>query len=291
MSAATSNADPGTASNPVSPPVREITTRSALLDAVIQNTPGHSEAYAAGVPRNYEWCSGSYKPSNLSAPPPEFTAVTGWGQIYAIAGETLNASPDAHIEIANGRTWLRLKSTRTWFVVQEQQRNPITGSYFVPDFAPEPTIPLQLERQANGAVTIAPPPHNRNAHFWMLRRGTYPAESVDAVYVEMDFRTSHPGLNLVANVGADWWRDNSAPFERSFANNPAAGVSNWVKLSTEWSTLRFYSLATSELMAAPPPPLAVPGSDAASPVTRRRALAPPPCLNRMYEPLPGALLR
>jgi hypothetical protein len=279
------------ASELVFPAAREITTRSAMLDAVIQNTAGYSEAYAAGVPRRFDWCSGSYKPSNLSAPPPEFTAVTGWGQIYAMAGEPFNSTPEAGIEIANGITWLRLKSTRTWIVVQEQERNPIAGGYFVPNFAPEPAIPLQVERQARGAVTIALPPQDRNAHFWMVRRGTYSAESVDAVYVQMDLRTSQPGMNLVANVGADWWRDDTAAFERSFANNPTAGVSNWVKLSTEWSTLRFYSTTASELMAAPPPPLVGRHSEAEPPVTRRRAVAPPPCLNRAYEPLPRALLR
>ncbi len=179
-----------------------------------------------------------------------------------------------------------LRSTRTSMVLQEQERNPIAGAYFVPDFAPEPTIPLQLERQARGAITIAPPPQDRNAHFWIVRRGTYPAESVDAVYVQMDLRISQPGINLVANIGADWWRDDTATFERSFANNPTAGVSDWVKLSTEWSTLRFYSPTASELMAAPPPPLVGRHSEAEPPVTRRRAIAPPPCLNRAYEPLP-----
>lgn len=279
------------ASDPGKPPGNQITTRSPLLDAVVQNTPGHSEAYAAGVPRSYDWCRGSYKPPNLSAPPPEFTAVTGWGQIYAMAGAPTYSNPDATIEIANASTWLRVKSTRKWILAQEQTGNPIAGAYFAPDFAPSAVIPLRLERQPQGGVGIGPPPSDRNAHFWMYRRGAYPAESVDAVYVQMDIRMSDPNMSYVANVGADWWRDSTAKPEQGFANNPGAGMSNWIKLSTEWSTLRFYSLTTSELLAAPPPPLIVPSRDAGPPVTRRRAIGPAPCMNKLYEPLPKALVR
>src|SRR5262245_20588386 len=59
---------------------------SPMRDAVAQNTPGRSEGYAAGVPRNFAWYCGYYRPTTDGMPPPDFTAVTGWGQIYPKAG-------------------------------------------------------------------------------------------------------------------------------------------------------------------------------------------------------------
>lgn len=266
---------------------RPITRASPTFDAIFQNTPGHSEGYAAGVPRTYAWCSGSFKPKN-NGPPPDFTAVTGWGQVYPRAGAASKTKRDAAIEIANAKTYVRLKSTRRWILLQDQAEASLAGAYFVSDFAPKPGLPMQLTPRPNGSMAITSPPEGYNAHYWITRRGTYPAGSVDAVYVQMDLRTSDPDAKLVANVGADWWRDPTAKFVQGFANNPGAGMSNWIGLSTEWSTLRFYSSSTPELLAAPPPPLAAPAADRSAAVSRRRATTPAPCVSRLYQPLPKA---
>lgn len=269
----------------VSPASTEIVAWSPLVDAVIQNTPGYSEGYALGVPRGYDWCNGSLKSPETSAPPSNFTAVTGWGQVYAMVGASYLHRAGI-IEIAGAKTWLRLKDTHEWVVVQDQASHPFEGAYFVPDFSPKAAIALELNKQPQERLEIGLPPLNRNVHFWMRQRGTYAAGSVDAVYVEMDVRTTDPELSFVANVGADWWRDPTIDFEHGFKNNPGAGMSNWVRLSTEWSTLRFYSASTPELIAAPPPPLTATGAA----VTRTRAALAAPCNQRPFEPLPKELI-
>jgi hypothetical protein len=268
----------------------EITTTSPMLDAVIQNTPGYSEGYATGVPRTYDWCNGSYRPPDNSAPPGDFTAIAGWGQIYENTEEEPYSNPSAAIEIANAGTYVRLKEARRWVSIQDQKANPITGAYFPPDFSPGRVIPFQMQRLPNGTAVIGPPPADRNAHFWMATRGTYPAASIDGAYVQMDIRVSDPKMNLVANVGVDWWRDSTAALARDFSNNPAAGMSNWIRLSTEWTTLRFYSVPTSELVASPPPPLIASAADTRFSVTRRRAAKEGRCLSSSYHPLPRDLL-
>ena len=49
-------------------------------------------------------------------------------------------------------------------------------------------------------------------HIWPTARGTFAAGAVDGVYVQMDMRVTDPNLHLIAQVGADWWRDASAVF-------------------------------------------------------------------------------
>jgi hypothetical protein len=58
-------------------------------------------------------------------------------------------------------------------------------------------------------------------------------------------------MKVVANVGADWWRDATAGYVHGFSNNPGAGMSNWVELSTRWITFRFASWSTSRLPGGP----------------------------------------
>ena len=62
-----------------------------------------------------------------------------------------------------------------------------------------------------------------------------------------------PNLNLIAQLGADWWRDANAPFYSDFRNNPGVGTNNWVELSTEWKTMGYYSSTTAQFQANPPP--------------------------------------
>jgi hypothetical protein len=266
-----------------------ITTPSPLMDAIIQNTPGHSEGYPVGVPRTYAWCSGSSKSKN-HGPPPDFTAVVGWGQVYPEFGAT-PPDPDqtATIEIANAKTFVRLKESREWLLVQDQATMSLAGAYFVSDFSPDRvSIPMETESRPDGSIAINSPPAGHNAHFWIVTRGVYPAGSADDVYVEMDMRISDAHTKHVANVGADWWRDAAAPFVEGFANNPGVGMSNWISLSPEWSKLRFYSSSTEAILAAPPPPLEDVARNAAAPtVTRRRAVTLAPCLSRAYQPLPN----
>lgn len=231
-------------------------TISPILDAIDQNTPGQSQGYPFGVPRNYAWYRGSHKPPGASSPPSDFTAVTGWGQVYPKAGAPEYTNPDGGIVVANAKTYVHLSGTCEWILIQDQSAHGIAGDHFVSDFKPKPAPPMKLSTQPDGSVAIGFPPVGYNNHFWIIDRGTYPAGSVDGVYVEMDMKINDASMKFVANVGADWWRDASSTFLRNFANNPGAGMSNWVELSTDWSTLRFYSWSTHRLLMNPPPPLA-----------------------------------
>jgi hypothetical protein len=267
-------------------PGSESMIMSPMLDAITQNTPGYSEGYPVGVPKTYAWCSGSYKPPGSSKPPSDFTAVTGWGQVYQKAGAPAYSNPNAAVEVANAKTYVHVQSTGQWVLVQDQATDPIAGGHFVSDFSGNAAIDMNVNALSNGSAAFDTPPTGYNDHFWPSSRGTFAAGTVDAAYVQMDMRVNDPNLQLVANIGADWWRNDSAGYVDGFDNNPGAGMSNWVGLSTQWSTLRFYSWSTSQLRAAPPPPLAASSLEAESAFTRRRANTSSPCLSRPHVRLP-----
>lgn len=258
--------------DPSKPPRDDMpATASLVSEAINQNTPGQSEGYALGVPRNYGWYRGLYKPPGYSAPPPHFTAVTGWGQVYPRLGAPSYSNPNGRIIIANARTYVHLSATGEWILVQNQATERMAGAHFAADFGKKAVIPMKMSFLSDGSVAIGIPPAGHNDHFWLAKRGTYSAGSVDGVYVQMDVKTNDPDLKLVANVGADWWRDAEAAYVQGFENNPGAGMSNWVELSTKWSRLHFYSWGNSKLRASPPPPLAESLLEKKPAVLRRRA--------------------
>jgi hypothetical protein len=246
-----------------------------ILEAIIQNTPGYSQAYPAGVPRTFSWCIGA---SGDKRPPPAgFTAVTAWAQIYQKAGTETAPETTGQIEVAHTQTYVRMKATGDWVRVQDQIRDQIEGGHFVSDFAQNRAIPMTIDIQPGGSASMGLPPTGHNDHFWITPRGTFPPDSVDGVYVQLQMRTTATNVGLVANVGADWWRNWKVGYVDGFGNNPGAGVSNWVVLGKDWSTLYFFSLSSLEMRTRPPPPLA---GDHIEPDFKQPAVpqGPSPCL-------------
>ena len=214
----------------------KIIMATPMADAIFQNTPGQSEGYALGVPKDYAWCSGSYKTAASGSPPPNFTAVTGKGQVYPKEGAHAYLSTDG-ITIANAKTYVHLSTTREWVLVQDQATDEITGAHLVADFSPKAGMPMRLEAQPDRSVVIDAPPAGYNGLFLLAKRGTFAAGSVDGAYVQMDMRTNDPTMKFVADVGADWYLDASVGAGPDLANISGAGLSNWVELTTQWSTL------------------------------------------------------
>jgi hypothetical protein len=224
----------------------------SVTDAIRQNTVGMSEGSPLGVPSDYSWYTGVV--GGTSAPPANFTSVTGWGQVYLEKGSTYS-NPNATIDVANTQTWVHLKATNQWVQVQSQANNPLEGNHFVSDFSGNAAIAMPVKQGSNGTATMATPPSGYNDHFWNANRGEFAPGTVDGVYVQMDMKISDPNQKVVANIGADWWATPTANYVDGFDNNPGVGMSNWLELTDQYRTLSFYSGSAAEFQANPPPPV------------------------------------
>ena len=251
-----------------------VTAAHLSLSVIEQNSPGYSQAYPAGAPKTSSWCNGASKPEN-GEPPADFTAVSGMAAIFPKFGATTPNS-DGKILVANGKTYVRLRSTKEWVLVQDQIENEIGGAHFDAIVPKNVAVQMKVEVQTDGGTLVDGPPPGRNDLMWLVRRGSFAAGTVDSVYVQMDMKTTDPNMKVVANVGADWWRAPDSP--HNGVNNRGAGNSNWVELSTDWSTLYFFSGSTTQFAADPPPPLAESPLPAPGGGTQRAANAASPCL-------------
>jgi hypothetical protein len=237
-----------------------------------------AKAFPLAYLKAYSWCNGAYKPPGNSEPPSDFTAVMVLGSIYPKYGAPEYSNPDAKILVANAKTYVHLRAAKEWILVQDLHEDEIAGAHFDANASRNTGTEMKVEVQPDGVIVVDSPPPGRNDVLWMVKRGTYAAGSVDAVYTQMDMKTTDPNLKLVANVGADWWRGPDSAYEHGVLNNRGAGNSNWIELSMDWSALIFFSGSTAHLAADPPPPLAESPLATKPPRPRRAANTPSPCL-------------
>ena len=224
----------------------------SIADLVKQNTHGQSEAFPLGVPHSWNWYQAGI-PDGRLPPPPNFTAVEGWGQVYPEVGQPVSTTADVQIE--THRRWVHIKQTNQWVLVENQSTLGLTGGHFLADFSGNTIRDAGDRSRPVGAHRSMSRPAGDSDHLWYGSRGTYTAGTVDAVDVQMDMRTTDPTAHLIAMVGADWWRDASAAFVPDHSTNPAVGVTNWIDAPTQWQTLGYYSMSTTQFEANLPPPL------------------------------------
>ena len=90
----------------------------SLSEVIAQNTVGGSDGKPAGIPAGWGFYDGMQQSG--SAPPSDFTAVTGWAHVYQEAGAPAYTNTNASIEVANAKTYVHLKATGEWVLVQDQ---------------------------------------------------------------------------------------------------------------------------------------------------------------------------
>jgi hypothetical protein len=225
---------------------------TTISEIIKQNTLGQSEGFPIGVPESWNWYKG-WNGEGQETPPSNMTAVEGWAQVYQEVGGGGYYNPNAKIHVANAKTYVHLKATNQWVLVQDQAKLGLGGGHFVTNFAGNAGSAMKITKNADGTHSFDMPTNSYNDHFWFGGRGTFAAGSVDGVYTQYDMRVDDPKARVVAEVGADWWLNASAPYLQDHSNNPGVGSNNWVDLTTKWKTLGYHSMSAEQFKASPPP--------------------------------------
>ncbi|MEH2512185.1 hypothetical protein V1291_003539 [Nitrobacteraceae bacterium AZCC 1564] len=221
---------------------------TALSEAIYQNTPGNSQ----GIPLGLSWDKDTSSTKTVMPAPCGWSALTGWAQVYQEAGAPVSPNKSSGtVQVQEFKTYVHL-TNGTWVKVQDQAQAGIGGAHYVADFSGDANIPWHAQTLPDGSVSVDAPPVGYNDHFWPTVRGIYTPGTVDGVFVEAQMKTNDPNANLVAQLGADWWRNASARYVGLNVNNTAVGLNNWIKLTTQWQTLYYSSLSPEQLEADPP---------------------------------------
>jgi hypothetical protein len=208
-----------------------------------------SEKLPHGVPTSYDWATGPRVRDTTRAR--QFTALTGWGQVYRCATSTRTTSRP--VELKGLETWVLRRSTRRW--VRVQRSSLVNGAAFPEDFHGS-AAPANFLRHDEHGTTVRMRA-GRNFHFWPSGpRATVPVADVQAVTVMVRGRIAlERGAGrpcLVLSVGADFWRDATAGAD-GFRNSADAGIGRFKRLGGTWRLFTMTSASAAVLAAHPFP--------------------------------------
>jgi hypothetical protein len=202
---------------------------------------GSHDGQPEGVPLTWGWAQHSEVENASNA---GMSAMTAWGQVYAESGAAEPPPGTVRVEVKDIRSFVWSRRAGGWVVVQDSAR--VEGSHYRDDFSANDSTGADLRVEPDGGTSVAMLPAY-NFHFWPLsgRASVVPGD-IAAVITTFDARLigeDAPDANYVANAGGDWWRTVSAPFDYSGAggNNDGIGEGRFVRLTTDWATIGFYT--------------------------------------------------
>jgi hypothetical protein len=213
----------------------------ALINTIIAQNTFLSPAYPSrpqGVPTSWDWYNGR---TTNQATSMGCSALAAWGQVYPIKGHTQR--PFGKIETRWHRGWVHRK-TGGWILAQAVGRNFKTeGGIFRADFSGNVSTKLSIIQQPSlGGALMSLPQAGYCVHWWAAPRGGFNANDVNWCYHQQDMRATDPRDQYCVQIGIDWWKSMTA----GYPNNPDAGHSNWVKLTTSWQTIGMYSCTAGQ---------------------------------------------
>jgi hypothetical protein len=246
--------------------------QTITLDEVLQQNRGVDTGYyPLGLPTRYSWYKKGGGPGKGPIPSPSgFTSLAGWTHIFIQTGQP-DPPADCKISVKNFKAYLINRSTNAWVLVQDMagMSGGIDGGYFKAVISPAnegATGAVITPLQPDGSQTISAPRKGTMTHFWPKNRASYPADTMSAGYFTIDLKVDKPGCKLISMSAADWWRDPSAPFLSTFANNPGVGSTDWLPIPyDQYKTMAFTPWTREQLIANPPPPLKVTATPTSTP--------------------------
>ena len=219
------------------------------------------EAKPEGVPDTINW---SAKPriGAGSRIPAGWSCVTMWGQIYPAQG----GDPSTNVRVEMRELSLCYLSKRTGKWVSLQHDPSLNGAAYRQDFANDEAIAADLQRQADGTVSVKLTP-GRNFHFWPTKAGPFRAtiDPTDIAALASGFKarlvTADPAkpddrakARLIGSCGGDFWRAMDSAWKADWSNNCDWALGRFRYLTGEWQVFTACT-ADAETIRTNPPPL------------------------------------
>jgi len=200
------------------------------------------EGQPDGVPPDYDWAQTPRMGAGNE--PDGFNAFTGWGQVFATAG---NPAPLLAVSIRNMQVLVCHGPQRNWTLLQQ---GDIDGSQFRPDYEGNLNKPPVSVRHKAGIASVNFE-KGHVYHFWPSQgRVELPDQKLCGIVVLLQARTSlsssqtaSRSAGILLGLGADYWRDMQASWDNYHSNQDAAiGRLRWVD-----ATWRWFGMSTASL--------------------------------------------
>lgn len=226
------------------------------LQTIIDDMTLPHQGHPMGVPASYDWSHGPVMGLG-NHPPPNWHAITAWGQLYVDARG--NPARNTRVQIRRMQTYILSKRDGKWHRVQNSVG--VDGAAFREDFAENISRKPDLRREPDGSVSVTAG-DGYNFHFWPTDgRASIDPHDVAGVFVTVEARliVGNPNkpddrsrARYLASVGADYWVNLHAAWNH-FKTNDAVAMGRFKYVTTQWQAFNCTTLTAKELRRNPPP--------------------------------------
>ncbi len=212
-------------------------------------------AIPRGVPDYMDWRTGP-RTAYGNEPPPDWSAMITWGQVYAAVGHS--APPNTRFQLKNLRTWYLSKASGEW--TNWQHSSQVGGANYAEDFQNDANVPADIRAEAEGySATLQ---DGYNFHFWPQEgRVEIDPTDIEAVWTAIDGRLiladssrtdDRADARLLLSAGSDYWLDRAAAWDQ-WKTNGDIGIGRFRFLSPDWQTYNMHTISDSIFRVNPPP--------------------------------------
>ncbi|MBN3845227.1 MULTISPECIES: hypothetical protein [Burkholderiaceae] len=210
-----------------------VALQSSIVDAV-QQMHMPNEGRPSGVPPSYSWQTQPVVQAGNS-PPAGFHAITGWGQIFLVAGA---APVSLNVSLRNFRTYLLSTSGKLQLI---QSTNTLDGAQFNPDYQGNINIPADIRLDSGGYTSVMTNP-KAAFHFWPTAgKVNFDSSNLAGILVAVEARinpatgqtAAEVDNRYVLSVGADYWAGVNSVWD-NYRSSAGVAVGRFQFLTTEW---------------------------------------------------------
>jgi len=204
------------------------------IGEAVQDMKLAHEAIPYGVPESYSWQARPVIDAG-NRPPPNFRAITGWGQIFSANG---TAPVHLNVSLRNLRTYVLLTSGDLELI---QSSSSFDGGQFNTDYKNNINTPAEIVSDADGNSSVTPNPFAA-FHFWPAAgKVKFEPREVRGIIVTVEARINPKNgqtdadvnKKLVLSVGADYWLGTDSRWD-NYRTNVGVALGRFRYVSTEW---------------------------------------------------------
>ena len=282
----TSGAQPGATTADPSASAYRVSVNT--IDTIVADMRRKNDLPLAGAPVGPGWTTGPghvhmgnrprgsataswWQPSDRSLKSDAWwTVLLPWIVIFDGIG---NGATNTRVEFRNLKAYYKSRKTGRWVLITQ---GPISGENYPKHLTGTRTVPPELRRERDGAVSVRPAGGNYAFHGWCCGPKPIDPPDIAAIHVTTLARLTldraggpddRDSAKYLMQVGADYYPDAKTKIA-AFAPtgyNPGVGLSRFKLLTRDWQAIsmttidvgvddpRGGAITEAELRAAPPP--------------------------------------
>ncbi|WP_158380728.1 hypothetical protein [Paraburkholderia fungorum] len=203
-------------------------------DAIAEMHIPHAAA-PYGVPSSYDWQKGPVVQAG-NRPPQSFRALTGWGQVYRVAG----AAPVSRtVLLRNFRTYILTRAGELQLV---QSPSSLTGSMFDADYKNNKNTKAEIKIDPSGITSIVTNA-DKSFQFWPAAGKTqFDPHTLRGVVVAVEAKlvSENEGDgdvngkgDYILSVGGDYWLATNSKWD-NYRSSAGIATGRFSYITTSW---------------------------------------------------------